>query len=90
VCEHNRAAHASVSKLSFKILLAENYLAYCICQPNEFKQEIKKKLGEVNQGAMVHPGPLLESPLGAEAVGPDPCCFWKCHSERVVAGVGVL
>ena len=42
----------------------------CICQPNELKREIRKKLGGPNGGpcknlgrAMAHPASPLESPL---------------------------
>jgi len=41
----------------------------CICQPNEL--EIKKKLGgNPKSGGTVHPGPLLESPLGVRGIFP--------------------
>jgi len=42
----------------------------CICQPNELKREINKKIGGSKRGAKqksgeatAHPGPPLESPL---------------------------
>ena len=58
-----------VSKLSFKILLAESDLLYRLCQSHEVKWEITKKLGDktgcqpkIGWG-MAPPGLSLESPL---------------------------
>ena len=47
----------------------------CICQPNELKQEIKKKTGGAKQTsgeAMAHPAPHSESPLYGNPMGNVP------------------
>jgi len=57
-----------VSKLLFKILLAESYLLYMSSQPNELERVIKRKWGKGQTGvrtkiwgAMAHPSPPLRT-----------------------------
>jgi len=52
--------------LNYRLKYCWPKVIYCICQPNELEQEIKKKTGGAKQGAkqksggpMAHPGPPL-------------------------------
>jgi len=64
----NIECRLEVSKLPFKILLAESYLSVYVYQMN-LNGKLRKKLGgssrgpSKNLGAIAHPGPPLESPL---------------------------
>jgi len=56
--------------LNYRLKYCWPKVIYCICQPNELKREIKKKLegakqgaNQKSRGAMAYPGSPLEPPL---------------------------